>query len=104
MKTRSLVFTLLVFSGLAHSQSSVLVKAGKLLDVRQGAYIENAAIWIEGGRIKEVGPAARMREHAGKNAEFVDLSRVTVLPGLIDCHTHLMARFAAGPDGYLLGL
>lgn len=35
--------------------SSILVKAGKLLDVRKGAYVENAGIWIEGERIKEVG-------------------------------------------------
>jgi imidazolonepropionase-like amidohydrolase len=38
------------------------------------------------------------------NAKVIDLSHATVLPGLIDCHTHLMARFASGQDGYLLGL
>jgi hypothetical protein len=34
--------------------ASVLVKAGRLLDVREGGYIENAGIWIEGDRIKEL--------------------------------------------------
>ena len=104
MKTRSLMLTFVVFSVLAYSQSSVLVKAGKLLDVRKGSYVENAGIWIESGRIKEAGPIGQIQAHAPKNATIVDLSGATVLPGLIDCHTHLMARFAAGPDGYLLGL
>jgi imidazolonepropionase-like amidohydrolase len=81
---------------------SVLVKAGKLLDVRKGAYIENAGIWIEGNRIKEVGRLAEVQAHAPHYTKVIDLSRATVLPGLIDCHTHLMARFASGDEGYLL--
>jgi imidazolonepropionase-like amidohydrolase len=114
MKTRAFVFALALalHPAFAISQSqpatqlpaSVLVKAGKLLDVRKGGYIEGAAIWIEGDRIKEVGRLAELQGHAPHDAKVIDLSRATVLPGLIDCHTHLMARFASGPDGYLLGL
>jgi imidazolonepropionase-like amidohydrolase len=81
-----------------------LIKAGRLLDVRKGSYIENAAVWIEGGRVREAGPAVEVGAHAPKNAQIIDLGRAAVLPGLIDCHTHLMARFGSGPDGYLLGL
>jgi imidazolonepropionase-like amidohydrolase len=84
--------------------SSTLIKAGRLLDVRKGSYIENAAVWIEGGRIREAGPAVEVGAHAPKNAQIIDLGRAAVLPGLIDCHTHLMARFGSGPNGYLLGL
>jgi imidazolonepropionase-like amidohydrolase len=85
--------------------TAVVVKAGKLLDVRKGAYIEGAAIWIEGDRIKEVGTLAEVQSHAPKNAQLIDLSHATVLPGLIDCHTHLMARFADDmPNDYILGL
>jgi imidazolonepropionase-like amidohydrolase len=80
------------------------VKAGTLLDVRKGSYIENEAIWIEGDRIKEVGRLAEVQAHAPRDAKVIDLRHATVLPGLIDCHTHLMARFASGPDGYLLSL
>src|SRR5208282_5155604 len=115
MKVRAFVFALALafLPAFAVSQSqratlaatpSVLVKAGKLLDIRKGAYIEGAAIWIEGDRIKEVGRLAEVQAHAPRDAKVIDLSRSTVLPGLIDCHTHLMARFAPGPDGYLLGL
>ena len=63
---------------------SIVVKAGKLLDVRKGAYIENAAIWVEGERIKEVGLASDVQRHAPKDAKVIDLGRATVLPGLID--------------------
>ena len=84
--------------------TSVLVKAGKLLDVIQGSYVENAGIWIEGERIKEVGRLADIQAHVPKDAKIIDLSRYTVLPGLIDCHTHLMARIPEGPDGYTLNL
>jgi len=109
MKTRlaRLLPFLFLASVLAHSQTQtvpMLVKAGKLLNVRNGVYLENQAIWIEGGRIKEVGPVSQIQARAPKNAEIVDLSGATVLPGLIDCHTHLMSRFDAGPNGYLLGL
>ena len=83
---------------------SILVKSGKLLDVAKGSYIENGAVWIEGDRIKEVGRFAEIQQHAPKNATLIDLSRSTVLPGLIDCHTHIMARIPDGPDGYIVNL
>ena len=81
-----------------------IVKAARILDVRAGHYIENAAVFIEGDRIKEVGPAAQVQSHAPKSVKIIDLSGATLLPGLIDCHTHLMARTSSGPDGYILDL
>lgn len=82
----------------------VLVKAARVLDVRAGHYIENAAVLIEGDRIKEVGPAAQIQPHAPKSARIIDLPGTTLLPGLIDCHTHLMSRMSSGPDAYILDL
>jgi imidazolonepropionase-like amidohydrolase len=82
----------------------VLVKAARLLDVRSGHYLENAAVLIEGDRIREVGPAKDLQAHAPKSAKIIDLPGATLLPGLIDCHTHLMAHMASGPDGYILDL
>jgi len=80
------------------------VKAAKLLDVRNGAYIENAAVWIAGERIKEVGPAFEVQRLAPKDAKVIDLGRATVLPGLIDCHTHIMSRMPSTDEGYTLDL
>ena len=84
--------------------ASTVLKAARLLDVRKGVYLENAALWIEGDRIKEVGKASDIQSHAPKTAKVIDLGRVTLLPGLIDCHTHIMARIPEGDDGYILNL
>lgn len=82
----------------------VLLKAARLLDVRTGRYTENAGILIEGDRIKEVGSARDVQARAPKTARVIDLQGATVLPGLIDCHTHLLARIPDAPDGYVLDL
>jgi imidazolonepropionase-like amidohydrolase len=81
-----------------------LLKAARLLDVRKGSYVENAAVLIDGQRIKEAGAAAAIEPHAGKDARIIDLGNRTLLPGLIDCHTHLMARIPPGSDGYIVNL
>jgi len=64
------------------------VRAGHLLDVRGGKLLANQVIVIRGERIERVGSGDDVKIPAG--ATFVDLSRATVLPGLIDCHTHIM--------------
>jgi imidazolonepropionase-like amidohydrolase len=66
----------------------VAVRAGRLIDGQGGAPIRDAVILIQGDRITAVGPGLPIP--AG--AEVVDLSRRTVLPGLIDCHTHLTSQ------------
>jgi len=81
-----------------------LVKAAKLLDIRKGNYVEHAAVLIDGQRIKEAGAASAIEPHAGKDAQIIDLGTATLLPGLIDCHTHLMARIPPGSVGYVVNL
>lgn len=63
----------------------VAVKAARMIDVRTGAVIDNAVIVIDGDRIREAG--SNLRIPAG--AQVIDLGQKTVLPGLIDSHTHL---------------
>ena len=64
------------------------VRAGKLLDVRSGKMLADQVVVIRGERIERVAGASAERIPAG--AKVVDLSRAMVLPGLIDCHTHIM--------------
>ena len=112
MRRKTCLFALLLLNVLVRAQSKpevkppavTLLKAGRFLDVKGGHYIENAAILIEGDRIKEVGSAADLAARAPKGAALIDLGRATVLPGLVDCHTHLMARIPNTPGGYALNL
>ncbi len=70
---------------------SILIKAGRLIDGRGGAVQTNVGILIEGERIRMVGPLAEV-ERGAQGARVVDLSTSTVLPGLIDTHTHLLLQ------------
>ena len=65
-----------------------LVKAGHLLDPRTGNTLVSAAVLIEGDRIKQVGSSSQV--HAPAGARIIDLGAATLLPGLIDSHTHLL--------------
>src|SRR5438132_5217553 len=67
----------------------VLIKAGRLIDPKAGTVLANQAILVEGDRVKETGPAATVAGHAAAGARVIDLGSATVLPGLIDCHTHI---------------
>ncbi len=63
----------------------VAIRAGRLIDGRGGAPITNAVILVRGDRITAVGSGIAIPQ----GAEVIDLSRSTVLPGLIDAHTHV---------------
>jgi imidazolonepropionase-like amidohydrolase len=75
----------------AQTPQVVLIKAGRLVDGRSATAQPNVGILIEGERIKAVGPLAQIQAQAG-NARVIDLSQMTVLPGLIDTHTHLLLQ------------
>jgi imidazolonepropionase-like amidohydrolase len=72
------------------SASAALVKAGRLLDPRTGNVLSPAAVLIEDGKIKEVGSPAQVQAHAPSGVKVIDLGAATLLPGLIDGHTHLL--------------
>jgi imidazolonepropionase-like amidohydrolase len=76
-----------------------LIKAGRFLDVRTGSYVMNQGVLTEGERIQEVGPWEQVQSHAPKDATLIDLSRATLLPGLIDSHSHLLVSMATAMSG-----
>jgi imidazolonepropionase-like amidohydrolase len=80
---------LATFSVFAQTAKTTYIKAGKLFDSQSGAYRSDVVLVIEGDRIKSV-EAASFAIPSG--AQVTDLSHDFVLPGLIDCHTHLGAR------------
>ncbi|HEY2498750.1 MAG TPA: amidohydrolase family protein [Candidatus Angelobacter sp.] len=69
---------------------TVYIRAGHLFDGTGDRARDNIVIVVVGDRIQSVGAAGAVSIPAG--ATVVDLSHATVLPGLIDCHTHLGAR------------
>ncbi|HSS21988.1 MAG TPA: amidohydrolase family protein [Pyrinomonadaceae bacterium] len=69
-----------------------LIKAGRLIDVRNGRVLENQGILVEGQRIKAVGGLAEIQKSTPASATVIDLSHSTVLPGLADCHTHILLQ------------
>ncbi len=69
-----------------------IVRAARLLDVRDGRVLSDQAILVEGDRIRQVGPAANITNELGRGAKVIDLGNTTLLPGLIDCHNHILGN------------
>jgi imidazolonepropionase-like amidohydrolase len=89
MRKNPLCFLLLVLSSALASQAQqspvTVLRAGKLIDVDAGRALSNQTIVIRNGQIESIGDNLAIPA----DATIIDLSKMTVLPGLIDCHTHL---------------
>jgi imidazolonepropionase-like amidohydrolase len=77
----------------ARSNERVAIRAGRMFDPKSGELRKQQVILIEGTRIVQVGPSEEVQIPPG--TETLDLSGATMLPGLIDGHTHI---FASGPE------
>ena len=92
---RQLILIALLTSSLfASAQKTVLIKCGKLLDTKTGTVLEKQNVLIKGNMVVSVGA------NATKADSIIDLSDYFVLPGLIDCHTHVVLQGDITQDDY----
>src|SRR5437879_1829504 len=103
MKTRQIILTILLTIGsLGWAQKPAtpaydavtIIRAGVLIDGKSDTAKRDQVVVIRGNRIESVSDAASFKAPS-PNAKTIDLSRATVLPGMIDAHTHL---FLQGED------
>src|SRR5665213_3107611 len=90
-------FAMLICSSALHaqkSQSVIAVRAGRMFDSKTATLLTNQVVLIQGERITDVGPEDRIKIPDG--AQVIDLSQATVMPGLIDGHTHMYDSLSAG--------
>lgn len=89
-----LILALVLTSPSAFSAEVTAIRAGRLVDPETGKTETNVIIIVEGAKIKAVGPDVKIPQ----GAAVIDLAQMTVLPGLIDSHTHLCDTFDAKGD------
>src|SRR4051812_2751768 len=85
-----------VVSPLLSAQSArlVAVRAGHMFDAKAGRLVPDQVVLVRGDRIVEVGPVGSMT--IPPEATVIDLARATILPGLVDGHTHMFENGHAG--------
>jgi len=85
---------LLVLTASPAAAQVTAIRAGRLVDPEAGTVTMNQIILIEGGRFQAIGPNVAIPT----GAEVIDLSQLTVLPGLVDAHNHLALTYKAVPE------
>jgi imidazolonepropionase-like amidohydrolase len=82
-------------SSFANAQQTTVLKAARMIDGTSAALVNNAAVVVTGDRIVAAGASASVTIPAG--ARVIDLGDVTLLPGFIDAHTHIIGRTLGDP-------
>ena len=93
MRAAALGVALLALAGVAGAQVTA-IRAGRLVDPETGTIAANQVILVENGKFTAVGSGVTIP--AG--AEVIDLSALTVLPGLVDAHNHLALTYKETPE------
>jgi imidazolonepropionase-like amidohydrolase len=99
IRKKLLVGACLAWMGMAgalHAQTApqVAVRAGRMFDSKTGQFLNKQVVLIQGERIVEVGPEDQVKIPAG--AQVIDLSSASVMPGLVDAHTHMYESLTPG--------
>jgi imidazolonepropionase-like amidohydrolase len=84
---------LFFFASFLHAETITAIRAGRLVDVEKGILLNDQLILIRGDRIEKIIPAQNASIPPDTNV--IDLSKYTVLPGLTDCHAHLIGEMDA---------
>lgn len=83
------LFLALFLVGILDAQKTTAITCGQVLNTRTGEILQNQIIFIKGNLIESISPAAGFKLKADTS---INLSAFTVLPGLIDCHTHVLLQ------------
>ena len=101
----SLILSVLLLATSAFTQTTapaparIVIHAGNVLDVRTGKMLPNQTIVIENGKIVSIGASG-----SDTSATVIDLSSKTILPGLIDAHTHLTMNPSFGYEALAISV
>jgi len=70
------------------------IRAGRLIDPEAGRILTNQVIVVEGTRIRDIGPNVAVPP----GVQVIDLSNMTVMPGLVEAHNHLALTYKPVPE------
>ena len=104
---RNAFLFLLLASGhllFAQTNDKYLIRAGRLFDSETGQFKDGMTILVNDNKIAAVKPANEVTKQEEKDYQLIDLSSYTVLPGLIDAHTHLLYKEIIYPQNEFDGL
>ena len=95
---------LLPFLVFAQENKKTLIRAGNIFNSETGIFQSDIGIIVSNKKIEIVKPYKEVSEKEMKECKFIDLSKYTILPGLIDAHTHLLCKETIIPDNKFSGL